>query len=46
LYIASGTVYGARAGVRLLAMIPLAAAVAAIYLGYRFLLLLITLYST
>ena len=46
LYIAAGAVYGARGVVRMITLLPLVAAVAGIYLGYRFALLLITLYST
>ena len=46
LYIAAGTVYGARGVTRILKVLPLTLAVAVIFLGYRFVLLLITLYST
>ena len=46
LYIAAGVVYGARGVTRMLTLLPLVGAVAGIYLGYRFALLLITLYST
>jgi hypothetical protein len=46
LYIAAGTVYGARGVIRILKVLPLTLAVAVIFLGYRFVLLLITLYST
>jgi hypothetical protein len=46
LYIAAGTVYGARGAIRILKVLPLAFAVGCIFLGYRFVLLLITLYST
>ena len=46
LYIAAGVVYGARGAIRMLTLLPLVAAVAGIYLSYRFALLLITLYST
>ena len=46
LYIAAGVVYGAQGAIRILTLLPLVAAVAGIHLGYRFALLLITLYST
>jgi hypothetical protein len=46
LYIATGTVYGARGAMRVLQAAGLTLAVACIVLGYRFVLLLITLYST
>jgi hypothetical protein len=46
LYMATGTVYGASGAARVLKVVPLTLAVACIVLGYRFLLLLITLYST
>lgn len=45
LYVATGTVYGARGLVRILQVAALTVAVAAIVLGYRFVLLLITLYT-
>jgi len=38
-------VYGARGAARMLQIMPLAVAVAGIFLGYRFVLLLITLYT-
>lgn len=46
LYVAAGTVYGSRRTARILTVLPLAVAVVGIFLGYRFALLLITLYST
>jgi hypothetical protein len=46
LYLASGTVYGASGFTRILATLALTIAVGAIVLGYRFVLLLITLYSS
>lgn len=46
LYFATGTVYGARGVVRVLKTAALTAGVVIIVLGYRFVLLLITLYST
>jgi len=46
LYLATGKVYGSRGAVRILTTLPLTLAVGAIVLGYRFALLLITLYST
>ena len=46
LYIAAETVYGVRGATRILKVLPLAVAVGGIFLGYRFALLLITLYST
>ena len=46
LYLATGTVYGASGAPRLLKAMALALAVGCIVLGYRFALLLITLYST
>jgi hypothetical protein len=46
LYIAAGKVYGAKGATRILTVLPLAVAVGAIFLGYRFVLLLITLYTT
>jgi len=45
LYLAIGRVYGGRGWTRFLAAAALAAATAAIVLGYRFVLLLLTLYS-
>lgn len=46
LYFATGTMYGSRGIRRILEIIPLTLAVAGIVLGYRFTLLLITLYTT
>jgi hypothetical protein len=46
LYFATGAVYGARGMMRVLKTAALTAAVFLILLGYRFVLLLITLYST
>ena len=46
LYLAIGAVYGARGWVRALQTIVLTLVVGAIVLGYRFFLLLITLYLT
>lgn len=46
LYLATGTVYGARGVARVAASLMLTAAVAAIALGYRFGLFLFTLYVT
>jgi hypothetical protein len=46
LYFAIGTVYGARGLARIVKSLALTVAVAAIVLGYRFVLLWITLYST
>ena len=46
LYIAAGTVYGARGVARILKVLPLALAVGGIFLGYQFTMLLITLNST
>jgi hypothetical protein len=46
LFIATGVVYGARRALRLVRVLVLTAGAAAILLGYRFLLFLITLYST
>ena len=46
LYLAVGPVYGATGAMRILQVIVLAIAVAAIVLGYRFALFLITLYAT
>jgi hypothetical protein len=46
LYVAIGAVYGAAGATRILRAVVLAFAVAAIVLGYRFALFLITLYAT
>jgi len=46
LYVAAGTVYGARGVIRILKVVSLTVAVGAIFLGYRFALFLITLYNT
>ena len=46
LYIATGKVYGAKGITRILKVLLLALAVGGIFLGYRFALLFITLYST
>jgi hypothetical protein len=46
LYAAIGTVYGGRPGVRVAQAVGLAATVAAIVLGYRFALFLVTLLTT
>ncbi|MGH8766312.1 MAG: DUF3667 domain-containing protein [Burkholderiales bacterium] len=46
LYLATGTVYGARGAGRVFKVAALTLAVGAIVLGYRFALLLITLYTT
>ena len=46
LYFATGEVYGANGARRVLKVVVLTVAVAALALGYRFVLLLITLYST
>ena len=46
LYLAAGTVYGARGTIRVLKVVVLALATAGILLSYRFALFLITLYST
>ena len=46
LYIATGTVYGAKGMTRVLTVVPLVMAAAGIVLGYRFVVMLITLYST
>jgi hypothetical protein len=46
LYIATGSVYGASGAIRVFKVLALTASVASIVLGYRFALLLITLYST
>ena len=46
IYLAIGPVYGATGGSRAAKAVLLALAVAAIVLGYRFLLFVITLYAT
>jgi hypothetical protein len=46
LYVATGRVYDARGSLRALRVAALTTAAAAIVLGYRFVLLLVTLYST
>jgi hypothetical protein len=46
LYLAIGPVYGAAGAMRSLQVVVLVVAVAAIVLGYRFVLFLITLYAT
>ena len=46
LYIATGTVYGASGAIRVIKVLALALAVAGILLGYRFVLFLVTLYTT
>ena len=46
LYVATGTVYGARGAIRVVKAITLTLAVAGILLGYRFVLFLLTLYTT
>jgi hypothetical protein len=46
LFFSTGAVYGARGAVRVLKTLVLTVAVGAIVLGYRFVLLLITLYTT
>jgi hypothetical protein len=46
LFVATGTVYGATGAGRSIKVLVLTTAVAAIVLGYRFVLLMITLYST
>jgi hypothetical protein len=46
LYVATGKVYGANGASRVLKVAALTTAVASIVLGYRFVLLLITLYTT
>ena len=46
LYVSVGTVYGARGASRVLKVLPLAFAVGALFLGYRFALFLITFSST
>ena len=46
LYIATGRVYGGNGVIRAVKVALLAPAVAAILLGYRFIIFLITLYST
>lgn len=45
LYLATGTVYGARGAPRVLKVVALVAAIGCIVLGYRFAVFLITLYS-
>jgi hypothetical protein len=46
LYFAAGTVYGTRSVARVLKVVALTVGVAGIILGYRFVLLLVTLYVT
>jgi len=46
LYIATGTVYRATGAIRVVKVLGLALFVAGILLGYRFVLFLITLYTT
>jgi hypothetical protein len=46
LYMATGTVYDASGAIRIIKVVALALAAVCIFLGYRFVLLLITLYST
>jgi hypothetical protein len=46
LYVATGKVYGARGVMRIIKVATLTLAAALIVLGYRFVLLLITLYTT
>lgn len=46
LHVATGEVYGATGANRILKVVALTAAVASIVLGYRFVLLVITLYTT
>jgi hypothetical protein len=46
LYVAAGTVYGAKGVIRVGKVFALALAVAGILLGYRFALFLITLHTT
>jgi len=46
LYVATGAVYGTKRGVRIVQVAVLAFAVACLVLGYRFVLLPITLYTT
>lgn len=46
LYVATGAVYGARGALRVVKVLALTAGAAGILLAYRFLLFLITLYST
>ena len=46
LYMATGTAYGARGAIRTVKALALALAVAGILLGYRFVLFLLTLYTT
>lgn len=45
LYVASGKVYGPQGSMRSIKVIPLVVAVAAIVLGYRFIIFLFTLYT-
>jgi hypothetical protein len=46
LYVAVGAVYGSKRGIRVVQVAVLALAVACLVLGYRFVLLPITLYTT
>jgi len=46
LYLATGVAYGARGVTRVIKVVALALAVGAIFVGYRFVLFLITLYTT
>ncbi len=46
LHVATGEVYGATGASRVLKVVALTVAVAGIVLGYRFVLLVITLYTT
>jgi hypothetical protein len=46
LYVSVGAVYGTKRGVRIVQVALLAFAVACLVLGYRFVLLPITLYTT
>jgi hypothetical protein len=46
LYLASGTVYRVSGAIRIVKALTLTLAVAAILLGYRFVLFLLTLYTT
>jgi hypothetical protein len=46
LYIATGTVYRASGAIRVIKVLALTLAVGGMVLGYRFVLFLITLYST
>jgi hypothetical protein len=43
---AAGSVYAASGATRIFKVLPLVLAVGGIFLGYRFVLLLITVYST